>query len=205
MAVKIRLKRIGAKKNPFYRIVVADARYPRDGRFIEQIGTYDPMTNPAKVSIDGIKALQWIKNGAQPTDTVRALIKNAGALEKAKEELEKRQFEAAENAEKKVAAPVAAESSADESSEDVSSAAESSEDVSSADISSADVSSADEAAIDENAAASADESAADVDEEDSPADDSPEGGTDEGGDAETGAEGGEPAENEETPEGGGDI
>ena len=86
MAVKIRLKRIGAKKKPFYRIVVADARYPRDGRFIEQIGTYDPMPNPAKVIIDGGKALQWIKNGAQPTDTVRALLKSTGALEKAKEE-----------------------------------------------------------------------------------------------------------------------
>ena len=86
MAVKIRLKRIGAKKKPFYRIVVADARFPRDGRFIEQIGTYDPMTNPAKVSIDGGKALQWMKHGAQPTDTVRALLKSSGALEKAREE-----------------------------------------------------------------------------------------------------------------------
>jgi len=86
MAVKIRLKRIGARKNPFYRIVVADARYPRDGRFIEQIGVYDPMTNPAKISIDGGRALYWMKNGAQPTDTVRALIKNTGALEKAREE-----------------------------------------------------------------------------------------------------------------------
>ena len=101
MAVKIRLKRIGAKKNPYYRIVVADARYPRDGRFIEQIGSYDPMTNPAKVSVDGIKALQWMKNGAQPTDTVRSLLKKTGALEKAKEELQKRKFaeeEAAANA-----------------------------------------------------------------------------------------------------------
>lgn len=84
MAVKIRLKRIGAKKKPCYRIVVADARYPRDGRFIEQIGIYDPMPNPAKVIIDGDKALSWIKNGAQPTDTVRALLKSTGALEKAK-------------------------------------------------------------------------------------------------------------------------
>ena|GEM_PF-59352 len=86
MAVKIRLKRIGAKKKPFYRIVVADARYPRDGRFIEQIGTYDPMTDPAKVTIDGGKALQWMKNGAQPTDTVRALLKSSGALERARSE-----------------------------------------------------------------------------------------------------------------------
>ena len=80
MAVKIRLKRIGAKKNPFYRIVVADARYPRDGRFIEEIGTYDPMSNPSKFIIDNDKALAWIKNGAQPTDTVRALLKKNGAL-----------------------------------------------------------------------------------------------------------------------------
>ena len=86
MAVKIRLKRIGAKKNPFYRIVVADARYPRDGRFIEQIGTYDPMTNPAKVTVDGGRALEWMKNGAQPTDTVRSLLKTSGALEKARSE-----------------------------------------------------------------------------------------------------------------------
>ena len=94
MAVKIRLKRIGAKKKPFYRIVVADARYPRDGRFIEQIGIYDPMSNPAKVSIDGAKVMQWMKNGAQPTDTVRALIKSSGAIEKAKEDELKRRLEA---------------------------------------------------------------------------------------------------------------
>jgi small subunit ribosomal protein S16 len=81
MAVKIRLKRIGAKKNPFYRIVVADARYPRDGRFIEQIGTYDPLSNPSKITVDGEKAQKWIRNGAQPTDTVRALLKKSGALE----------------------------------------------------------------------------------------------------------------------------
>jgi small subunit ribosomal protein S16 len=86
MAVKIRLKRIGAKKNPFYRIVVADARYPRDGRFIEQIGTYNPMVHPAIISIDGGRALSWMKNGAQPTDTVRSLFKRTGALEKAREE-----------------------------------------------------------------------------------------------------------------------
>ena len=88
MAVKIRLKRIGAKKKPFYRIVVADARYPRDGRFIEQIGTYDPMLNPAKIIVDGSKALHWMKHGAQPTDTVRALLKLSGALEKARKEEE---------------------------------------------------------------------------------------------------------------------
>jgi len=80
MAVKIRLKRIGAKKNPFYRIVVADARFPRDGRFIEEIGSYDPMSKPSKFIIDNEKAPAWIKNGAQPTDTVRALLKKNGVL-----------------------------------------------------------------------------------------------------------------------------
>ena len=74
MAVKIRLKRIGAKKSPFYRVVVADARYPRDGRFIEEIGTYNPLVEPAEVKIDVEKADKWIKNGAQPTDTVKALL-----------------------------------------------------------------------------------------------------------------------------------
>lgn len=78
MAVKIRLKRMGAKKAPFYRVVVADSRYPRDGRFIEEIGTYDPIANPAKISIDVEKANAWIKNGAQPTDTVKSLLKKAG-------------------------------------------------------------------------------------------------------------------------------
>lgn len=78
MAVKIRLKRIGAKKNPFYRVVVADSRYPRDGRFIEEIGTYNPLQNPAEIKIDGEKAAAWIKNGAQPTDTVKSLLKTAG-------------------------------------------------------------------------------------------------------------------------------
>ena len=74
--VKIRLRRMGAKKNPFYRIVVADSRYPRDGRLIEEVGTYDPMTNPATVKLDTEKINAWVKNGAQPTDTVKALIKN---------------------------------------------------------------------------------------------------------------------------------
>ena len=78
--VKIRLRRMGAKKAPFYRIVVADARSPRDGRCIEEIGTYNPLTNPATVSVDVEKAQTWIKNGAQPTDTVRGLLKNAGVL-----------------------------------------------------------------------------------------------------------------------------
>ena len=80
MAVKIRLRRLGAKKAPFYRIVVANSRYPRDGRFIEEIGTYDPMKNPAEVKIDVEKAQQWIKNGAQPTDTAKALLKQCGAM-----------------------------------------------------------------------------------------------------------------------------
>ncbi len=78
--VKIRLRRMGAKKAPFYRIVVADSRYPRDGRFIEEIGTYDPRTEPNTVKVDGDKAREWIKNGAQPTDTVKTLLKNAGVL-----------------------------------------------------------------------------------------------------------------------------
>ncbi|MBQ8354970.1 MAG: 30S ribosomal protein S16 [Oscillospiraceae bacterium] len=78
--VKIRLRRMGAKKAPFYRVVVADARSPRDGRCIEEIGTYNPLTNPAVVSIDVEKAQNWIKNGAQPTDTVRGLLKKAGVL-----------------------------------------------------------------------------------------------------------------------------
>lgn len=80
MAVKIRLKRIGAKKAPFYRVVVADSRYPRDGRFIEEIGTYDPLKDPAAVRIDEEAAKKWISNGAQPTDTVRALLKKQGII-----------------------------------------------------------------------------------------------------------------------------
>ena len=78
--VKIRLRRMGAKKNPFYRIVVADSRSPRDGRCIEEIGTYNPLTDPATITVDVEKAQTWIKNGAQPTDTVRGLLKKAGAL-----------------------------------------------------------------------------------------------------------------------------
>ena len=80
MAVKIRLRRMGAKKNPFYRIVVADSRYPRDGRFIEEIGTYDPLKTPADVKIDADKAKQWIANGAQPTDTVKKILKKSGVI-----------------------------------------------------------------------------------------------------------------------------
>lgn len=74
MAVKIRLKRMGAKKAPFYRIVVADSRYPRDGRFIEEIGYYDPTKEPSVIKVDSEKAKKWMANGAQPTDTVKKLL-----------------------------------------------------------------------------------------------------------------------------------
>ena len=80
MAVKIRLRRLGAKRAPFYRVVVADSRYPRDGRVIEEIGYYDPTKDPADVKIDADKAKTWIANGAQPTDTVKALLKKNGIL-----------------------------------------------------------------------------------------------------------------------------
>jgi ribosomal protein S16 len=80
MAVKIRLRRLGAKKAPFYRIVIADSRYPRDGRFIEEIGNYNPLKNPSEINVDAEKAKKWIANGAQPTDTVKALLKKSGVL-----------------------------------------------------------------------------------------------------------------------------
>ena len=80
--VKIRLRRMGAKKAPFYRIVVADSRYPRDGRFIEELGYYNPMTQPAEVKVDGERAKYWLGTGAQPTDTVRLLLKKTGVIEK---------------------------------------------------------------------------------------------------------------------------
>ena len=80
MAVKMRLRRMGAKKSPFYRIVVADSRYPRDGRFIEEVGYYNPSNEKPEIKIDVEKAKQWIANGAQPTDTVKALLKKNGAL-----------------------------------------------------------------------------------------------------------------------------
>ncbi len=80
MAVKIRLRRMGAKKAPFYRVVVADSRYPRDGRFIEEIGYYDPTKEPSVVNIDGEKVKKWLQNGAQPTDTVRALLKKSNII-----------------------------------------------------------------------------------------------------------------------------
>ena len=80
MAVKIRLRRMGAKKTPFYRVVVADSRYPRNGRFIEEVGTYDPLTDPATVNIDAEAVKKWISNGAQPTDTVKALLKKSNII-----------------------------------------------------------------------------------------------------------------------------
>ncbi len=85
MAVKIRLKRMGAKKRPFYRIVVADSRSPRNGRFIEEIGSYNPISEPKEVKIDDDKAIKWLKNGAKPTDTVNILFKKNGVLEKFEE------------------------------------------------------------------------------------------------------------------------
>lgn len=81
MAVKIRLKRMGAKKAPFYRIVVSDSRTPRDGRFIEEIGYYNPLKDPGEVGVDAERAKYWIQNGAQPSDTVRALFKKNGVIE----------------------------------------------------------------------------------------------------------------------------
>ena len=80
MAVKLRLKRMGSKGKPFYRIVAADSRFPRDGRFIETIGTYNPTTNPASVSVDEELAMKWLKNGAQPSDTVRNLLSKQGVM-----------------------------------------------------------------------------------------------------------------------------
>ena len=80
MAVKIRLRRMGAKKAPFYRIVVADSRYPRDGRFIEEVGYYDPMTNPATVKLEGEKITAWLANGAQPTENVKSILTKNGLI-----------------------------------------------------------------------------------------------------------------------------
>ena len=81
MAVKMRLTRMGAKKAPFYRVIVADSRSPRDGRFIEEIGYYNPLTNPVEIKIDADKAKKWINNGAQPTETVKALLKKSGIVD----------------------------------------------------------------------------------------------------------------------------
>ena len=80
MAVKIRLRRMGAKKAPFYRIVVADSRYPRDGRFIEEVGTYDPTKEPTMISVDTDKVKKWLSTGAQPTDTVKSILQKEGIL-----------------------------------------------------------------------------------------------------------------------------
>ena len=82
MAVKIRLTRMGDKKSPFYRVVVADSTSPRDGQYIDLLGTYNPLTNPAEIKIDSEKAQAWIKKGAQPTPTVKALLEKSGAIEK---------------------------------------------------------------------------------------------------------------------------
>lgn len=82
MAVKLRLKRMGAKQDPYYRIVAADARYPRDGRFIESIGTYNPSAQPAAIKVDEAAALRWLDNGAQPSDTVRDLLSTMGIMKK---------------------------------------------------------------------------------------------------------------------------
>ena len=81
MAVKMRLTRLGAKKAPFYRVIVADSRSPRDGRFIEEIGYYNPLTEPAEIKIDAEKAKKWIANGAQPTETVKSLLKKSGIVD----------------------------------------------------------------------------------------------------------------------------
>ena len=86
MAVKLRLRRMGAKKAPFYRIVAADSRSPRDGRFIETVGTYNPLTTPAEVKVDEELAIKWLKNGATPTDTVRNILSKAGIMKKFAEE-----------------------------------------------------------------------------------------------------------------------
>ncbi|MCI7240830.1 30S ribosomal protein S16 [Aerococcus suis] len=86
MAVKMRLKRMGSKRNPFYRIVVADARSPRDGRIIEQIGTYNPVVTPSEIVLDNELALQWLKDGAQPTDTVRDILSGEGILQQLHED-----------------------------------------------------------------------------------------------------------------------
>ena len=82
MAVKIRLTRLGDKKTPFYRVVVADSRYPRDGRFIDLLGTYNPLKEPVEIKIDNEKAVEWIKKGAKPTETAREILVKSGAIEK---------------------------------------------------------------------------------------------------------------------------
>lgn len=108
MATKIRLKRMGAKKAPFYRLVVADARFPRDGRFIEEIGYYDPTKNPPQVNIDIEKAKEWLKTGAEPSETVKSLFRKAGIYKQADPEV------VAKPAAKKTGAPQEAEAAAEE-------------------------------------------------------------------------------------------
>ena len=109
MAVKMRLTRLGDKKSPFYRIVVADSRVSRDKKYIDLVGTYNPLTNPEEVKIDVEKAKTWIKNGAQPTETVKALLKKAGALEEKKATTEKPKKAAAKPAAKKTTTKAKAE------------------------------------------------------------------------------------------------
>lgn len=99
MAVKIRLKRMGANKKPFYRIIVADGRAPRDGRFIEEIGYYNPLKEPAEIKIDAEKAQKWLGNGAQPTDTVKKLFNNAGIVKPVAAKVQAAEAEAEESAE----------------------------------------------------------------------------------------------------------
>ena len=121
MAVKIRLRRMGAKRAPFYRVVVADSRFPRDGRFIEEIGTYDPTKDPAAVNIDSEKAKKWIANGAQPTDTVKYLMANCnedGTLNYKKSEVVKLSKKAqAKKAEEEARLAAEAEAPAEETTE----------------------------------------------------------------------------------------
>lgn len=88
MALRMRLRRMGAKNNPFYRVVVADARSPRDGRFVDEVGYYNPTTDPATIKIDEEKALEWLRKGALPTDTVRVLLKRAGVLDRLQQQKE---------------------------------------------------------------------------------------------------------------------
>ena len=90
MAVKLRLKRMGAKQKPFYRIVAADSRFPRDGRFIETIGTYNPLTEPATITVNEEAAIKWLNNGAKPTDTVRSLLSKNGIMQKIHESKNKK-------------------------------------------------------------------------------------------------------------------
>ena len=106
MAVKLRLKRMGSKQKPFYRIVAADSRFPRDGRFIEAVGTYDPTKKNADVTIDEEKAIKWLNNGAQPTDTVRSILSSKGIMAKyASSKVKKAEKKVAKKAEEKTEAP----------------------------------------------------------------------------------------------------